>query len=406
MEQKKFEKREKPITGVRLNILGFGSLLLTAFLVSVSICAIRLIIEITQNGFLATLKERWIAVCLIILFESIIFWVGIIMVYTTSVQLGIKLRVIGIICGWIPIVHIIVLILIIKTTISETVFEKIKLNKNRKRITQQICKTKYPILMVHGVFFRDFKYFNYWGRVPGELEKNGATIYYGNHQSAAAVSDSAGELAARIRQIVESTGCEKLNVIAHSKGGLDMKMAIATRGVAEYVASLTTVNTPHKGCEFAEYLLEKAPAGMKEKVAAAYNSALHRMGDENPDFIAAVTDLTSSGCRKISEAVEGFDFQKNGIYTRSIGSCMKKASGGAFPLNMSYHLVGWFDGRNDGLVGEGSFKWGEDYIFLENKKKRGISHGDMIDLNRENISGFDVREFYVDLVARLRERGL
>ena len=37
---------------------------------------------------------------------------------------------------------------------------------------------------------------------------------------------------------------------------------------------------------------------------------------------------------------------------------------------------------------------------------RGISHGDVVDLNRENIPGFDVREFYVQLVADLKARGL
>jgi triacylglycerol lipase len=30
----------------------------------------------------------------------------------------------------------------------------------------------------------------------------------------------------------------------------------------------------------------------------------------------------------------------------------------------------------------------------------------MIDLFRENIDGFDVREFYVDIVKDLKERGL
>ena len=35
----------------------------------------------------------------------------------------------------------------------------------------------------------------------------------------------------------------------------------------------------------------------------------------------------------------------------------------------------------------------------------GAEYGDMVDLNRENIRGFDVREFYVGLVAALRERG-
>ena len=39
------------------------------------------------------------------------------------------------------------------------------------------------------------------------------------------------------------------------------------------------------------------------------------------------------------------------------------------------------------------------------KGRRGISHGDMIDLNRENIKDFDVREFYVNLVEELRLKG-
>jgi triacylglycerol lipase len=64
-----------------------------------------------------------------------------------------------------------------------------------------------------------------------------------------------------------------------------------------------------------------------------------------------------------------------------------------------------FDGRNDGLVGEASFAWGTKYAFLDMDLPRGISHADMIDLNRENISGFDVREFYVQLVADLKRRG-
>lgn len=44
--------------------------------------------------------------------------------------------------------------------------------------------------------------------------------------------------------------------------------------------------------------------------------------------------------------------------------------------------------------------------FLRLQEKRGISHGDMIDLNRENIKDFDVREYYVMLVNRLKEKGV
>lgn len=91
---------------------------------------------------------------------------------------------------------------------------------------------------------------------------------------------------------------------------------------------------------------------------------------------------------------------------RSVGSRLVKATRGKFPLNFTYPLVAWFDGPNDGLVARDSFPWGERFIWLEPTGRRGISHADMIDLNRENIEGFDVREFYVQLVSELKTRGL
>lgn len=94
------------------------------------------------------------------------------------------------------------------------------------------------------------------------------------------------------------------------------------------------------------------------------------------------------------------------IFCQSVGSKLNRATNGKFPLNFTFHLVKYFDGANDGLVGEDSFRWGEKYTFLTTPGSRGISHGDMIDLNRENIPGFDVREFYVQLVSALRRRGL
>jgi triacylglycerol lipase len=42
---------------------------------------------------------------------------------------------------------------------------------------------------------------------------------------------------------------------------------------------------------------------------------------------------------------------------------------------------------------------------VTSKRLRGISHGDMIDLTREDYEGFDVKEFYVKVAADLKERG-
>ena len=344
----------------------------------------------------------WIPNTLItILVESLIFWAGMIRVYLSSEQLAIKWRVIGAICGMIPIANLIALAKIITIVGEETDYENARLIVDELRASQELCKTKYPILLVHGVFFRDFKLLNYWGRIPKVLEKNGATIYYGEHHSAASVQKCGEELAAKIKHIVETTGCEKVNVIAHSKGGLDMRYALAKCDVKDCVATLTTINTPHRGCEFADYLLDKIPMKEQQIIASQYNRAFSKLGDEHPDFLEAVNDLTHSACSKFNEEIKDVD----GVLYRSVGSKLNKAAGGRFPLNMSYQLVKYFDGANDGLVGEGSFSWGSDYKYLTVHGNRGISHGDMIDLNRENIPEFDVREFYVSLVHDLKDKG-
>lgn len=384
----------------RLRICADGCELLIYFLISATVSAAGLITMLPVS--FAESKTVWFAdLACVVIAESSVFWCGIVRVYLTSSQIGVKWRVIGILCGWIPVVHLVVLVKIIRMAMEEWGFESVKIMQAQERKDERLCQTKYPILMVHGVFFRDFKYFNYWGRIPKELETHGASIFYGNHQSAACVADSGRELAGRIREIIEQTGSRKVNIIAHSKGGLDSRYAVSVLGMAEYVASLTTINTPHRGCIFADYLLEKIPQAAKDKVADSYNAALRKLGDENPDFIAAVTDLTASACKSFNRNVP----DAPGVYYQSVGSKLNVASGGRFPLNFSHRLVKFFDGPNDGLVAEGSFPWGEDYLFLTAKGKRGVSHGDMIDLNRENIRDFDVREFYVGLVNGLKERG-
>lgn len=384
----------------RLRCVRDGCELLKLFLISATISGLFQLAAIPV--VFAQEKLLWFGnLAAVFLAEAVVFWNGIIRVYLSSVQLGIKWRVIGIVCGMIPIVHLIVLAKLIRLASEEAAFENSKLEINELRTNEHICDTRYPILMVHGVFFRDFRYLNYWGRIPKELVRNGARIYYGNHQSAASVADSGAELKARILEIIAQTGAEKLNVIAHSKGGLDMRYAVSKLGMDTYVASLTTINTPHRGCIFADYLLSGIPAALQQRVAAAYHTALKKAGDENPDFLAAVNDLTASACLAFNQEV----LDMPGVYYQSVGSRLNRPSAGRFPLNFSYHLVKYFDGPNDGLVAESSFPWGADYRLLTVDGARGISHGDMIDLNRENIPGFDVREFYVSLVHKLKEKG-
>ena len=372
-----------------------------------SIFYVSLIVSIVYHVVLIfAVPWNWVnyllSTLMCILAHAVLFWNGIISVYCTSVQLGIKQRVIGALCGPIPVVHLFALGYIIKITSAEVREETQKDMMNEQRAHLQICKTKYPILLVHGVFFRDSEKLNYWGRVPAELERNGARLFYGEHQSALSVEESALELAERIKEVIKISGCEKLNIIAHSKGGLDCRYAIANLDVAPYIASLTTINTPHRGCGFADYLLNKIPENVQTKVAGTYNAAAKKLGDTTPDFMKAVHNLTASFCAQNDAKCQ----MPEGIYYQSFGSVLGQATHGKFPLNFSYPMVKYFDGPNDGLVSAQSFSFGDNYTLLTVNGKRGISHADMIDLNRENIPGFDVREFYVQLVTDLKKKGL
>jgi triacylglycerol lipase len=393
------------IAGARLKSCSYGTTILSVFPYTLLVVVPAFIVSLffhEQLGWSSII----VYACVTFGILNAYFWTGIIIVYLTSKQIGISKRLIGIFCGMIPVANLFVLSWIVKISSREVREESERFWRNEARKALQICKTRYPILMVHGVFFRDSEHLNYWGRVPSELIKNGATVFYGGQESAGNVRTCAMQIKKAIVQVLQETGADKVNIIAHSKGGLDSRYCICMLGMAPYVASLTTVNTPHRGCEFAEYLMKKAPEKLKDTVAAAYNKGAKALGDVNPDFVSAVTDLTKDGVARLNAEMAPMQHQFDGIFTQSFGSKLNHATSGKFPLNMSYHFVKHFDGFNDGLVGEESFQWGSEYHFLTNKGLRGISHADMIDLNRENIDGFDIREFYISVVQGLKERGL
>ncbi len=340
------------------------------------------------NGFLA--------VCVLI----IPVFNGFLRMMFTSRDLGILNRLLIVLLWWAPVINFVILNGCCKKVRYEYFYEQSKELRNEVRKESEVCRTKYPIVMVHGIFFRDWMFVNYWGRISKELTKNGAEIYYGRQQSSNSVCKSAEELKENILKIINDTGCEKVNIIAHSKGGLDARYAISCLGLSNYAASLTTINTPHRGCRYVDFLLNKIPDGFKNYIARKYNKTFIKLGDKNPDFLSGVTDLTEEKCSEFNKNVPDID----GVLYQSVTSKMKNMFSAGFPLNMGYVFAKIFDGENDGLVGVSSAKWG-NFLGTLTAGKKGISHGDVVDLTRRDIKGYDVCEFYVELVKKLKERG-
>ena len=386
----------------RLQILWGGrELLLTAAWLTPLDIGLSVVAGVTllPNGlpvalFVADCVVMALGLCLLVLN-------GALRILCASRQVGWIQRLLVIFLWWLPIANVVWLYQICRVARMEYQVEREKEALNRVRQESSLCSTRYPILLVHGVFFRDTRFFNYWGRIPQELKRNGARLYYGQQQSALSVADSAKELKQRVFQLLRESGCQKVNILAHSKGGLDARYAISCLGLAPYVASLTTINTPHRGCRFADHLLTKLPNALVQFVAKRYNTTLRRFGEANPDFLAAVGDLTHSRCTQLNERMP----DQPEVWYQSVASCMHQAGSAKFPLNWSYRLVKRYDGANDGLVGVDSAPWGHFLGLLTSAGRRGISHGDMIDLDRRNFRGFDVREFYVHLVAGLKRQG-
>ena len=96
----------------KLRISSDGADLLTAFLALVCIeCVLFPFYANYVTGWFSS--SFWICFAIIFTADLTVFWNGIIRVYATSSIIGAKWRIIGIICGMIPIAHIFVLIKII-----------------------------------------------------------------------------------------------------------------------------------------------------------------------------------------------------------------------------------------------------------------------------------------------------
>lgn len=268
-----------------------------------------------------------------------------------------------------------------------------------------LCKTRYPVLLVHGAGFRDLKWPVYWGRIPRVLTENGASVFYGLQDCWASTETNAETLSIRIGEILEETGCGKVNIIAHSKGGLDARMAASRFGCGDRIASITTVATPHRGSAVLDKLF-KIPRPVWNSAAFAVNNWIRIMGDKKPDFLRLCEDFTTERMRVFN----GNNPDVPGVYYQSF-ACVMGHPFSDINLSTANEVIRRFEGENDGLVSVESARWGEDFTILRSNGFRGISHLDAIDFRRSPLTRktgpgvSDICDVYTGIVRGLKEKG-
>lgn len=380
---------------VHIHLLRLLTWLLTVILWLMAVCCGAAWYKAARSGFgIGFFVLLGLFAILYLCFQGLMVWLCIM-----CRRLRIAKRILVWTFMWIPVVNLGLALYVrglAKQEIDHTLY---KMDLNDIRAERNICSTRYPVLLVHGVGFRDFHYFNYWGRIPRELVRNGAKVYYGHQEAWGTVEDNARILQEKIFEIKRETGCRKVNIIAHSKGGLDSRYLISGLHMEEHVASLTTINTPHRGSALVDFL-KKLPDMVYRTVCHWIDVYFRRMGDVKPDAFRASFQLSKCYAREFNAACPDME----GVYYQSYASLMKSGFSSKL-LCIPYWILKKLDGPNDGLVTVDSARWGDFKGVVASKRLRGISHGDMIDLTREDYQGFDVKEFYVNLVAELKERG-
>jgi triacylglycerol lipase len=324
---------------------------------------------------------------------------GMIRILAASKRINIIKKTVAVSTMFIPLVNIPIMLYACSAAKAEFEHECYRVVKQNMRIDSQICNTKYPLVMIHGIGFKDYKYINYWGRIPKELMKNGAKVYYGNQEAFGTVEYNAQDIKNKIFEVMAETGCEKVNIIAHSKGGIDARYMISKLEMEEYVASLTLIAVPNQGSKIIDFIYW-LPKWFHQNAGKIIDKYFRLIGDKNPDFFTSTRQISTHYCKKLNGEIK--DSQK--VFYQSYAVVMNNLLSD-YVLSIPYLILKILGGENDGLVEVESAKWGEFRGVLKNRYMRGISHGDIIDLRKDSYKGFDVREKYIEIVAALKIRG-
>src|SRR5947207_427484 len=106
-------------------------------------------------------------------------------------------------------------------------------------------------LNAHGLHIKTDQ-LHYFRGIKSQLEGEGFVVRETNVGFASSLENRAHDLKPQIEGVLQETGSNKVHIIAHSMGGLDSRFMIAKLGMADRIASLTTIGTPHLGSAFAD----------------------------------------------------------------------------------------------------------------------------------------------------------
>jgi triacylglycerol lipase len=227
----------------------------------------------------------------------------------------------------------------------------------------------FPIVLAHGIARFDIFLevlrrrfpetdpgdgFHYFKGIKTHLQANGFQVFDPNQDFAGPVDLRASQLRDRVNEVLAATGAEKVHIIAHSMGGLDARHMIVDKGMAERVASLTTIGTPHLGTVLADHVIDHGGFLLKEGLRRIIN-------------LDGFDDLRMDACGPFNSRAEHHEATNKIVYQTF-------ASAEDFhlvfaPLMPSWKFIHDQEGKNDGLVSVASQSWKRELVANDGSRK-------------------------------------
>ncbi len=224
---------------------------------------------------------------------------------------------------------------------------------------------------------KDFQYFR---SLSPYLQQFSLPVFFPALPPAGYIEERARALSAFLDQLK----AERIDLIAHSMGGLDCRYVIHHFNSQRRIRTLTTITTPHHGSPLAQWVIDGE---------VPFSACLRRLA------LPALYDLTPQSCKQFNAEI-GDD--PDVIY-RSYAA-MRPV--GEMPLLFRpwTEALSASDGDNDSQVPVASARWGEF---------KGILRADHVELTGWNMGWrntaqarpFEHLRFYASLVQELAASG-
>lgn len=177
------------------------------------------------------------------------------------------------------------------------------LSANAGLFPSTYAKTKYPIVLVHGLFgfSKIGNAIDYFYQVPADLQSNGAKVFTPQVAAVNSTEIRGEQLLTQVQDILAISGSAKINLIGHSQGGPTARYVAGV--IPTRVASVSTIAGVNKGTPVADVLLGLADMStFTEKLVFSITEGIGGLvdgvstnGGYSQDARASLTSLSTKG---------------------------------------------------------------------------------------------------------------